>query len=237
MESSELLEFFENQNLNISNEFWNVEISYSKINFESKKIEIEKVIEFQNEYQSESIFVSIQKKNTKTYKNIELNGLDGGLYLHKSTENDKSQTVKLNESNLIMSLGFTILSLNLKEIEIDWILRPDISELFEFYDLEDDILLRGEHRIFRIDKNGNIKWEFGGRDIWVNLEGKSEVNIEDNKIRLFDFESNEYLLNFNGKELTFNLRIIKTKKPTFFKNPKRWFYQKVWEKMTENGNK
>ncbi|NJM80874.1 MAG: hypothetical protein HC854_16960 [Flavobacterium sp.] len=62
MESSELSDFFENQNLNISNEFWTVEISYSKINFESKKIEIEKVIEFQNEYQSDSIFVSIQKK-------------------------------------------------------------------------------------------------------------------------------------------------------------------------------
>ncbi|MEO8516653.1 MAG: hypothetical protein ABI426_07915 [Flavobacterium sp.] len=234
MESSELLEFFENQNLNISNEFWNVEISYSKINFENKKIEIQKVIDFQNEYKSDSIFVSIQKKNSKTYKNIELNGLDGGFYLHKSTENDKSQSVKLNESNLIMSLGFTILSLNLKEIEIDWILRPDISELFEFYDLEEDILLRGEHRIFRIEKNGNIKWEYGGRDIWVNLEGKKEVSIEENKIRLFDFESNEYLLNFDGELLEDKSRIIKTKKPTFFSNPKRWFNQKIWEHMSKN---
>lgn len=234
MESSKLLAFFENQNLNISNEIWNVEISYSKINFENKKSEIKKVIELQNEYKSNSLFVNIQKRDSEIYKNLEINGLDGGFYLHKSTEDDKSQSIKLNENNLIMSLGFTILSLNLNEIEINWILRPDIAELFEFYDLENDILLRGEHRIFRIDKNGNVKWEYGGRDIWVNLEGKSEVNIEENKIRLFDFESNEYLLNFDGELLEDKPRIIKTKKPTFFTNPRRWFNQKVWEYMTKN---
>ena len=234
MESSELLEFFKNQNLNISNEIWNVEVSYCKINSENKKSKINKLIELQNEYKSNSLFVNIQKRDSEIYKNLEINGLDGGFYLHKSTENDKSQSIKLNENNLIMSLGFTILSLNLNEIEIDWILRPDIAELFEFYDLENDILLRGEHRIFRIDKNGNIKWEYGGRDIWVNLEGKSEVNIEENKIRLFDFESNEYLLNFEGELLEDKPRIIKTKKPTFFTNPRRWFNQKVWEHITKN---
>lgn len=233
MKTSELIEFFENQNLNITNEFWNVEISTSKINFESKKVEIYKVIEFQNEYKSNSIFISIQKKDFNTYRNIELNGLDGSFYLHKSTENDNSQSVKLNENNLIMSLGFTILSLNLKKLEIDWILRPDISELFEFYDLEEDILLRGEFRIFRIEKNGNIKWEFGGRDIWVNLEEKKEVSIIENTIRLFDFESNEYLLNFDGELVEDKPKITKTKKPTFFKNSKRWFYHKVLEKMIE----
>lgn len=234
MESSELLEFFENQNLNISNEIWKVEISYSKTNSDNKKFDIKKVIELQNEYKSNSLFVNIQKRDSEIYKNLEINGLDGGFYLHKSTENDKSQSIKLNENNLIMSLGFTILSLNLNEIEIDWILRPDIAELFEFYDLENDILLRGEHRIFRIDKSGNIKWEYGGRDIWVNLEGKREVNIEENKIKLFDFESNEYLLSFDGELLEDKPRIIKTKKPTFFTNPRRWFNQKVWEHMTKN---
>ncbi|GGF24223.1 hypothetical protein [Flavobacterium limi] len=234
MESSELLEFFENQNLNISNEIWNVEISYSKTNSENKKSEIIKVIELQNKYKSNSLFVNIQKRDSEIYKSLEISGLDGGFYLHKSTENHKSQSIKLNENNLIMSLGFTILSLNLNEIEIDWILRPDTTELFEFYDLENDILLRGEHRIFRIDKNGNIKWEYGGRDIWVNLEGKSEVNIEEDKIKLFDFESNEYVLNFDGELLEDKPRIIKTKKPTFFTNPRRWFNQKVWEHMTKN---
>ena len=237
MESSELKEIIENQNLNISNEIWNVEISYSKINSENEKTKIEKVIELQNEYKSDSIFISIQKNNSEIHKNVEVNGLDGGFFLYKSTQNEKSQTAKLTENNLIMSLGFSLLSLNLNKVELDWIIRPDFNEIFGFLDLENDLLLRGESQIHRIDKNGNIKWSFSGRDIWVNLEGKNELDIDENKIRLFDFESNEYLLNFNGELLEDKPRIIKTKKPTFFKNPKRWFYQKVWEKMTENGIK
>lgn len=233
MESSELREIIENQNLNISNQIWNVEISYSKIYSENKNNETEKVIELQNEYKTNSVFVSIRKKNSEVLKNVEINGIDGSFYLHKSTGNDNSQSVKLNDNNLIMSLGFTILSLNLDETELDWILRPDIAEIFEFYDLEEDILLRGELQIHRIDKNGNIKWSYSGRDIWVNLEGKSEVNIEENKIRLLDFESNEYLINFNGELLDDKQKIIKIKKPSLFTNPKKWFYQKVWEHMTK----
>jgi hypothetical protein len=237
MKSSELKEVIENQILNISNDKWNVEVSYSKINPENRKLEVEKVIELQNEYKTNSIFISFQKNNSDTHKNVEINGLDGGIYLYKSTRKEKSQTVKLTENNLIMSLGFSLLSLNLDEAELEWIIRPDFNEIFGFLGLENDLLLRGESQIHRIDKNGNIKWSFSGRDIWVNLVGKNELDIEENKIRLFDFESNEYLLNFDGELLEDKPRIIKTKKPTFFKNPKRWFYQKVWEKMTENGNK
>jgi hypothetical protein len=234
MESLEEKEYIENQNLNISNAFWNIEISYSKINSEREKYGIEKTIELQNEYKTSSVFIYIQEKSTKTTKSIELNGIDGAFYLHKSTEKDQSQSVKLDENNLILSLGFTLFSLNLKKTEIDWLLRPDIAEIFEFYDLEEDILLRGECEIHRVDKNGTLKWSFGGRDIWVNLEGKKELNIEKNSIRLFDFESNEYLINFDGELLNEKQKIIKT---TLFTNPKRWFYQKVWERMTKNRNK
>lgn len=217
MKSSELKELIENQILNISNDKWNVEVSYSKINPENRKLEVEKVIELQNEYKTNSIFISFQKNNSEIHKNVEIKGLDGGFYLYKSTRNEKSQTVKLTENNIIMSLGFSLLSLNLNELKLDWIIRPDINEIFGFLDLNDDILLRGESQIHRIDKKGNVKWSFGGNDIWVNLEGKNELNIEENTIRLFDFESNEYLLNFNGVELEYKPKITRTKKPNIFK--------------------
>ena len=233
MEYSEIKELIENQGLNISNQNWNVEISYSKMNPERKRCEIEKIIELQNEYKTNSVFIYIHKKESDSTESIELNGIDGAFFLHKSTESEQSQSVKLNENNLILSLGFTILSLNLNKSEIDWILRPDIAEIFEFYDLEGDILLRGECQIHRIDKNGELKWSFGGRDIWVNLKGKSEVNIEENKIRLFDFESNEYLINFDGEILEDKPKVINTKKPTLFRNPKKWFSQKIWKRIAK----
>ena len=226
MKSSELKEVIENQILNISNDKWNVEVSYSKINPENRKLEVEKVIELQNEYKTNSIFISFQKNNSEIHKNVEINGLDGGFYLYKSTRNEKSQTVKLTENNLIMSLGFSLLSLNLNELKLDWIIRPDINEIFGFLDLKDDLLLRGESQIHRIDKKGNIKWSFGGNDIWVNLEGKNEMNIEENTIKLFDFESNEYLLNFDGVELEYKPKITRTTKPKIFKFLKDGFIKK-----------
>lgn len=226
MKSSELKQVIENQILNISNDKWNVEVSYFKINPENRKLEVEKVIELQNEYKTNSIFISFQKNNSEIHKNVEINGLDGGFYLYKSTRNEKSQTVKLTENNLIMSLGFSLLSLNLNELKLDWIIRPDINEIFGFLDLKDDLLLRGESQIHRIDKKGNIKWSFGGNDIWVNLDGKNELNIEENTIRLFDFESNEYLLNFDGVELEYKPKITRTTKPNIFKFLKDGFIKK-----------
>ncbi|OGS69127.1 MAG: hypothetical protein A3G95_02720 [Flavobacteria bacterium RIFCSPLOWO2_12_FULL_31_7] len=74
--------------------------------------------------------------------------------------------------------------------------------------------------ITRFTKNGEIVWSFGGRDIWVNTKGKTELSIENGKIRLFDFESNEYILSFNGELLEENLNIIQ-------KETKKWW--KIFE--------
>ena len=49
---------------------------------------------------------------------------------------------------------------------------------------------------------GDIKWSFSGKDIWVNIEGKQEVEIKDDRIKLIDFENNEYEIDFNGIEIS-----------------------------------
>jgi len=128
-----------------------------------------------------------------------IEGIDGGTYLHASNESDSSQSVKLNENTLVLSLGTNFASFNVESQEIIWNIKPDLVAIFEFYDLEDDYLLRGELEMFRIDNNGNIKWKYAGKDIWVNNEGKKEVQIEENKIRLIDFEGNEYVIDYFGK--------------------------------------
>ncbi|MBK8145050.1 MAG: hypothetical protein IPK62_08660 [Bacteroidetes bacterium] len=105
----------------------------------------------------------------------------------------------MNDDKLYFSLGFTFFSFDLIESQIIWQVRPDTAEIFEFYDLENDFLLRGELEIHRITKNGEIKWSFGGKDIWVNMEGKREVQIESNRIKLTDFNNDKYIIDFNGK--------------------------------------
>jgi hypothetical protein len=49
------------------------------------------------------------------------------------------------------------------------------------------IFIRSELEIHIIDFKGKIKWSCGGKDIWLNIEGKSELTILDNELKLIDF--------------------------------------------------
>lgn len=93
-------------------------------------------------------------------------------------------------------------------MELQWSREFDFFTVFEFYKIENNFITRGELEIKRITKSGEIVWSFSGRDIWVNIEGKIELKIENDKIRLFDFESNEYVINFDGKLIEDNPKII-----------------------------
>lgn len=102
-----------------------------------------------------------------------------------------------------------IYCLKIPSLEIIWQKEFDQFTNFCFYKLEEDFLIHGELEIFRITKNGEIIWRFGGRDIWVNSEGSEELIIKDNVILLVDFESNRYILDFDGNLLEDISKIIK----------------------------
>lgn len=152
-----------------------------------------------NIFQSSSLKVDITTDTS--VKTCVITGIHGSTFLHSIEKDKKSQTVKIEDDNIIVSAGIHFFSLNLQTLSFNWKLEPDMAEVFEFYDFQGDYLLRGEVQIHRIDKNGNIKWSYGGKDIWVNMEGKSEVTIEENRIRLIDFNSDAYLIDFDGKTI------------------------------------
>ena len=93
-----------------------------------------------------------------------------------------------------------IYSLNILDLSLNWRKRVDYSDCIAIYKLENDFLVHGELDIVRIDREGNIMWRFGSRESWINTSGKLEVTIEENQIRLFDFDSTEYLIDFEGNE-------------------------------------
>lgn len=195
---------FDIQNLTVESAKWKIELiyesSYSPQNIIANQT-YDCKIEIGDEGEWTSRLALICAKNGELFKNCLISGINGGCYFHLSTMDDNSQSVKLLDNELIISLGFTFASFDLNMMRLNWKIRPDMSEIFEFYDLEDDFLLRGELQIHRIDRNGNIKWSYGGRDIWVNPDGKEEVTIHKDKIELIDFESNRYLIDYNGKTI------------------------------------
>ena len=121
--------------------------------------------------------------------------------MHKKENDENSQSVIIDNDNLILSLGYNFVSIDLVKLNLNWKLQPDMAEVFEFYDLENDYLLRGEVGIHRIKKSGQVKWTFSATDIWVNMEGRPEVEITENSIKLLDFNSDEYEIDFDGKEI------------------------------------
>ncbi len=193
--------FFEHET-SVSDNGWKVDLSYESSNAKSKKIELSEntpIIQIASEKFHSAIKIDISYEN-EPIKSCILTGIDGAFILYpKSKGENKYQSILINNDNLILSLDFTLISIDLKTLGTNWKIRPDTAEIFEFYELENDILLRGELGIHRIDYDGNIKWTFTGRDIWINMDGKKEIEIENKAIRLFDWESNEYLVDFNGK--------------------------------------
>lgn len=102
--------------------------------------------------------------------------------------------------------------LEIPSLELIWRKEIDFITNFSIHKVQNDFIIHGELEIKRITKNGETIWSFGGRDIWVNLEGKPEFNIENDQIHLFDFESNEYILDFNGQTILDNPKPSSEKK-------------------------
>ena len=195
MEQSE----FDNQILELEDKGLRIELKYESQFSENKELGQKKYLQKIEISDSESSNLGIRVfKDGSEINSGLIIGINGGTWLSKEIEEDEGQSVKLRNGNLILSLGFNLVSIQIPTLKINWNIIPDPAEIFEFYNLENDILLRGELQIHRIDFNGEIKWSYSGADIWVNIEGKPEVTILEDKIKLIDFNHDEYVIDFNG---------------------------------------
>ena len=55
--------------------------------------------------------------------------------------------------------------------------------------------------ITRLDKQGNIKWKFGGADIFVSFDNEKAFKLKTDHIELTDFYNMKYLINFEGNSI------------------------------------
>ena len=198
MEQSE----FDNQILEIEDGSLRIELKYESQFSENKELErrgYRQKLEI-TVSNSSNLGIRVLKDGNEINSGLIL-GINGGTWLSKETEEDEGQSVKLSNRNLILSLGFNLVSIQIPTLKVNWNIVPDLAEIFEFYNLENDILLRGELQIHRIGFNGEIKWSYSGADIWVNIDGKPVVTILENKIILIDFNHDEYLIDFNGNSI------------------------------------
>lgn len=57
------------------------------------------------------------------------------------------------------------------------------------------------YRFLVVLSNGNIEWQFYGRDIFVTIDGLDDFRIDGDIIISKDFQGYCYKINLNGKEI------------------------------------
>lgn len=72
---------------------------------------------------------------------------------------------------------------------------------FAIYKVEKGYIIYGELEITMLDFDFYPKWSFSGKDIFVSVSGKNPFELREKSIHLWDFEDNEYEIDFEGKSV------------------------------------
>lgn len=122
-------------------------------------------------------------------------GGGGGTGIH-----DNSSLVA--DRQLLVCCTDNIFCLSLPDLDLKWKIQADEATCFQIYNLQEDYIIHGEFEISRIDKDGNIKWQYSGSDIFVTPDGAEAFTLNSDHIVLTDFNKAKYKVDFNGKTIT-----------------------------------
>ncbi|MDB5235475.1 MAG: hypothetical protein JWR44_2468 [Hymenobacter sp.] len=133
-------------------------------------------------------------KNEAEITNCVIIGAGGATGVHEGS-------AILASNKLLVCCSDTLFCLTLPELSVAWQRQVDAATCFRIFRIEQDFLIHGELSISRIDLNGNIKWSFGGADIFVSIDSNEELEIHSDFILATDYGQTQYRLDFNGNLL------------------------------------
>lgn len=107
----------------------------------------------------------------------------------------------IDNNNLILRCSNVVVSLTIPKLDLNWMTATDPITCFSIHKYEGCYITHGEISISRIDKHGNIIWQFGSGDIFLKLDGEDCFTMNEYSISLKNFEGTEYEIDYNGKLL------------------------------------
>ncbi|CAM3963546.1 Glutamine cyclotransferase [Flavobacterium branchiophilum] len=108
-------------------------------------------------------------------------------------------TTLISYGGLLVCCSNTVFKLTIPHLDLEWKTISDSATCFGIHYLEKDYVVHGELEITRLDKDGKIVWQKGGRDIWTTAEGIDDLAVYDDYILATDWEYNRYKFDFDGK--------------------------------------
>jgi outer membrane protein assembly factor BamB len=104
----------------------------------------------------------------------------------------------IDNQRLLICCCDTLFCLSLSDLELIWKTKVDDATCFQVFKLNEDYLTYGEIYVSRLDKDGKIKWQFGGADIFVSIDNSEPFIINKDHLILTDFCGTKYKIDFNG---------------------------------------
>ncbi|MCT1530526.1 hypothetical protein M3B46_05930 [Sphingobacterium daejeonense] len=110
----------------------------------------------------------------------------------------------IDKEQILVCCGDTIFCVSLSNLELKWKTKADQATCFKILQQREDYIVHGELQISKLDKNGKIRWEFGGEDIFVCIDSDEEFKIENDGILLTDLSKTKYKIDFDGNLIALN---------------------------------
>ncbi|USL95209.1 hypothetical protein D1J36_007970 [Riemerella anatipestifer] len=160
-------------NLNYSDNYGDFKIIYANLETQSNLIGI-KI--FENNKEINSCIIGSEGGSTAIHNNSNLLSYDG----------------------IVFCCGNSIIKLTVPTLKLEWKTISDTMTCFEIFYLENDYLIHGELEITRMDRNGKIVWQNGGKDIFTTPEGKKDFYFTENEIIAMDWNYEKYIFDYSG---------------------------------------
>ena len=107
----------------------------------------------------------------------------------------------LDGNSFLICCADSIFCLNLPDLHLNWITKADQATCFGIYRYKNSYIVHGELEISRLDKDGNIIWQFSGFDIFTTPEGPDVLRINGNIIKASSWDGITYLIDAQTGQL------------------------------------
>lgn len=106
-------------------------------------------------------------------------------------------------NHLVIIIGDSTFCLLLPELNLKWkTICGSCGFCIDLHLINDGYIVHGECSILKINREGQIQWEFSGRDIFVNADGKDVFEINEEFITVNDWDNYIYKIRLvDGKAI------------------------------------
>ena len=107
----------------------------------------------------------------------------------------------IRNSEVVILAGNSVFCLELPNLNLKWKTDGQWITGFQIYKIHNGYVVHGELSIGKVSYEGNLEWEFYGRDIFILPSGEDNFIVRHHWIEVADWEGYKYKITFSGKEI------------------------------------